>query len=68
MCFQGDIEKAYNGYPDDKLIVGQLIFAFMVVVVLLVAVFPRIMYDPFKHSGKKTHLGRLAWLVVNSSI
>ena len=45
------------------LAVGQLVFAFMVFLVLLVAIFPRIMYDPYKHSGKKTSAGRLMWLV-----
>lgn len=59
---KGDIETAYGGYPSDMLIVGQLIFVFMLVLVLIVAIFPRIMYDPFKHSGRDSHLGRLTWM------
>ncbi|KAL5257787.1 hypothetical protein ACHWQZ_G012652 [Mnemiopsis leidyi] len=60
---KGDIQKAYGGYPRDMLAVGQLVFAFMVFLVLLVAIFPRIMYDPYKHSGKKTSAGRLMWML-----
>ncbi|XP_063675135.1 sodium-dependent dopamine transporter-like isoform X3 [Bolinopsis microptera] len=59
---KGDIETSYGGYPSDMLILGQLVFVFMVFLVLLVAIFPRIMYDPIKHSGSNSHLGRLTWM------
>ena len=45
------------------LLVGQLVFVFMVVLVLLVAIFPRIMYDPIKHSKRNDIVGRVIWSV-----
>jgi len=59
---KGDIETSYGGYPSDMLILGQLVFVFMVFLVLLVAIFPRIMYDPIKHSGTNSHMGRIKWM------
>lgn len=58
---RNDCQKAYGGYPQRLLAVGQLTFAFMMFLVIMVAVFPRIMYDP-DYSGKKRTFEKIKWM------
>jgi len=55
-----DVHNRYSNYPSHLLIWGQLIFVFMLTVIVSVAIFPRIMYDP-EMSGKEGFMDRLKW-------
>eukprot|EP00116_Pleurobrachia_bachei_P004442 sb/3464704/ len=59
---KNDIITGYGDYPSNLLAVGQLIFAFMLCLILFIALFPRVMYDP-KFSGKTTTAKRIEWML-----
>lgn len=62
MNIKNDIVSPYENYPKNLLAIGQLIFVFMLFLVVIVAIFPRIMYDPFKYADEQTNKGRLKWM------
>lgn len=58
--FKNNVNDGYGGYPWSYQTVGMLIFAFMAILVLFVAIFPRSMIDP-RESGDSTVMGQIKW-------